>query len=104
MENDLPCAPDAIGDLCITGTEIANSLPYILALVLVIGVYTIIRHERRKHWGYHKRPGVVPGQGSTVIDASYDPTTGGRGAVYIHSKDPQTHARAFVPDNKTTKE
>jgi hypothetical protein len=104
VENDLPCALIETGDLCITGTEIANALPYFLVFVLVVGVYAIIRHERRKHWGYHKKPGVEPGQGSTVIDVSYGPITGGRGAAYIHSQDPQAHARAFVPDNKTTKD
>ena len=99
------CDPETPGYLCIASEEILSALPIIFGIILVLGVYAIIRHEYRKFWGYHNGPGVTPGQGDTLNVALLN-FESGKAVTHVqrHTRDPQKHARGFVPSRAYKKD
>lgn len=101
------CAPDISRFLCITGQDIQTVLPYIMVALLLAGIYAIIRVEYRKHWGYSAKQGTDPDQNATVPNASYQSNTSNfsdTSRTYIHTKDPQDHAKAMIPNTAIKKD
>jgi hypothetical protein len=93
------CDPTTSALMCITTDEIRFVVPIILVAIFVLWVWKLIRHERRRFYGPKQTRGTEPGQGASVL-SSFRPDADGRGGTgntYIHSKNPQDHARAMMP-------
>ena len=85
--------------MCVTLDEILSALPFIFGALFIAGVWALIRHERRRFNGPKQYKGTAPGQGASVLSSLFPGETGGGGTnnAYIHTQNPQKHARAMMP-------
>ena len=73
-------------------------------LVMVIGVIAIVRAEQKRRYAPKQNRGVDPGKGMTrrlILGGGLDSLDDV--IVLQHTKDPQAHAKAFVPSKARSK-
>jgi len=92
---------------CVTTDELLTVLPFGAAALVVLGVWGLIRHERRKHAGLIQKRGTPPGDGEQLLYAGERHAFGSgnpdASRVYRVSRNPQDHARAMMPAKPRTK-
>lgn len=106
MEGCDPATPDW---LCWTGAEMQFGVSVIAIVVFVLGVRGIIKsHQRRMQYGRPPR-GADSGPNDLLMGAQESPILGlGHGnpdaaRTYRVTRDPQTYAKAFVPEKNRKK-
>ena len=102
MEQELAnqgCDPTLLS--CITSQVIQFALPVIAVALLALGIWGLIRHERRKQAGLLPNRGIPPGDGEMLLHAGerhvFGPGNADASRVYRVSRNPKDHARAMMP-------
>lgn len=100
------CDPDTPAWMCLTPTEMQWGLGVILVIGFAFYVRAVVRAENRKRFAPKQNRGVDPSQGSTVSIQNqwYSDETGGHLSTSIHTKNPQAHAKAFIPNKASKKD
>ncbi|SLN12263.1 hypothetical protein [Pseudooctadecabacter jejudonensis] len=99
VDTQTGCDPALLS--CITAQEIQLALPFIAVVTLAVGIWGLIRHERRKHAGLLAKRGSPPSQDETILYAGerhvFGPGNFDASRPYRVSRDPQVQARAMMP-------
>ncbi len=105
METEIAgrCNPELLS--CITPEKLQFALPFVVLVLLALGIRGLIRHENRKHSGLLPKRGTAPSEGQNVNFVNMR-TSRGRDNLIVtrHTKDPQKHARAMMPANARKKD
>ena len=100
------CDPTLLS--CVTTEEIQFALPFLAIALLALGIWGLIRHERRKHAGLLAKRGIEPGEGEMLLYAgerhAFGPGNEDASRVYRVSRDPKDHARAMMPAKARNKD
>jgi hypothetical protein len=72
-------------------------------IVIIAGIVAIIRSEKKRFYAPKQNRGTEPGQGDTLNFLSGTTNKENWLTIQKHTRDPQAHAKAFVPSKARSK-